>query len=195
MHKKYFNFILPVLGAAVIVGSGFSAWVFSDVETKSAEMNGTIEVAPLQGLTADLSLSATTFKLNLDQGGVGNTASDEGIYFNDDASLTELEITLTYTLSSNADFEAWDGVSCCYSVSYAVNGDIADYLSANDITKMPMTTTDTDLQTRTYTQVFTLSFVYADGKKPTSAEEYAAMKAAVENSSVSISVSVETEIA
>ena len=195
MHKKYFNFILPLLGAAVVVGSGFSAWVFSDVEAKTADLNGTIAVEPLQGLTAELTLDTTSFKLNLDQGGVGNTQSDAGIYFYDDSTLTQLEVTLTYTLHSDAAFEAWENVSCAYSVTYALDGNIAEYLNASDIAKTEITTTDTDASTRTYTQSFVLSFTYADGKKPKNADEYAAMKTAAEGSSVTVTVSVETEIA
>lgn len=195
MHKKYFNFILPLLGAAVVVGSGFSAWVFSDVEAKTADLNGTIAVEPLQGLSAELTLDTTSFKLNLDQGGVGNTQSDSGIYFNDDSSLTQLEVTLTYTLHSDTAFEAWENVTCAYSVTYALDGNIAEYLDANNIESTEITTTDTDASTRTYTQSFVLSFTYADGKKPKNADEYAAMKTAAEGSSVTITVSVETEIA
>ena len=44
MHKKFFTFAVPLLGAAVLVGAGFSAWVFQG--SGSAGITGTISVTP-----------------------------------------------------------------------------------------------------------------------------------------------------
>lgn len=43
MHKKFLGICLPILGAAVIVGAGFSAWAFTDT-TVNVNLQGTVDI-------------------------------------------------------------------------------------------------------------------------------------------------------
>ena len=44
MNRKLYALLLPVIGGAVIVGSGFSAWYFNEATvSKSTEGTGTVE--------------------------------------------------------------------------------------------------------------------------------------------------------
>lgn len=80
MHKKFLTFALPVLGAAAIVGSGFSAWTFTSEANTADGITGTISVTPLiEGMS--VALNAETFTLTLDQGGLNNTNVSDGISY------------------------------------------------------------------------------------------------------------------
>ena len=95
MHKKFLTFALPVLGAAAIVGSGFSAWTFTSSARAADGITGTISVTPLvEGMS--VALNASTFTLTLDQGGVGNTNVSEGISYSISYDTGD---TLTATLT------------------------------------------------------------------------------------------------
>lgn len=95
MHKKFLTFALPVLGAAAIVGSGFSAWTFTSSARAADGITGKISVTPLvEGMS--VALNAETFTLTLDQGGVGNTNVSEGISYSISYDTGD---TLTATLT------------------------------------------------------------------------------------------------
>lgn len=95
MHKKFLTFALPVLGAAAIVGSGFSAWTFTSSARVTDGITGDISVTPLvEGMS--VALNASTFTLTLDQGGVGNTNVSEGITYSISYDTGD---TLTATLT------------------------------------------------------------------------------------------------
>ena len=95
MHKKFLTFALPVLGAAAIVGSGFSAWTFTSEANAADGITGTISVTPLvEGMS--VALNAETFTLTLDQGGIGNTNVSEGISYSISYNTGD---TLTATLT------------------------------------------------------------------------------------------------
>ena len=95
MHKKFLTFALPVLGAAAIVGSGFSAWTFTSEANTADGITGKISVTPLvEGMS--VALNAETFTLTLDQGGVGNTNVAEGITYSISYNTGD---TLTATLT------------------------------------------------------------------------------------------------
>ena len=95
MHKKFLTFALPVLGAAAIVGSGFSAWTFTSDAHAADGITGDISVTPLvEGMS--VALNAETFTLTLDQGGVGNTNVSEGISYSISYDTGD---TLTATLT------------------------------------------------------------------------------------------------
>lgn len=186
MHKKYFNFILPIFGALAIVGSGFSAWIFSDVASQTKDVNGTVVLEDLSSLESSLTVNSETFTLHLDQGGIGNINANEGIYFGDDSTAVTLDVTLTYTLNPNdTAFGFWDNVTAAYKVAYTFPTGLADYLVATDTTlgddvDMTSFTENTTTGARTYEVTYTMGFNYADGKKPTDATEYNALKEAVD---------------
>lgn len=95
MHKKFLTFALPVLGAAAIVGSGFSAWTFTSEANAADGITGTISVTPLvEGMS--VALNASTFTLTLDQGGLNNTNVADGISYSISYNTGD---TLTATLT------------------------------------------------------------------------------------------------
>lgn len=96
MHKKFLTFALPVLGAAAIVGSGFSAWTFTAETSMADGITGTISVTPLiEGM--NVTLNAESFTLTLDQGGVNNSNKSEGITYSISYDGgTSLTATLTW---------------------------------------------------------------------------------------------------
>lgn len=54
MHKKIIAICLPVLGGAIIVGAGFSAWVWNETTTTDS-MSGTISItSDVHGLTPNI---------------------------------------------------------------------------------------------------------------------------------------------
>ena len=131
MKKKILAAFLPVLAAAAIVGSGFSAWVFNDKLTNSTTVGGTVSIDPtVDGYTVTASLSS--LRLRLDQNsvdeitdnttgisvfgtGTGEEATEDIVEDLDvtinithfDASVFDV-ITFNYTLK----FELVDGDNC-----------------------------------------------------------------------------------
>ena len=101
MKRKFLAVVLPIIGCATVVGSGFSAWYFGQDLTNGTDtnigigMNITEEIkASKANLTIDL--GATTIddgatpdeegRLVLDQGGLGNNSVDSGIMFGSNTS-------------------------------------------------------------------------------------------------------------
>lgn len=116
MHKKFLGIGLPILGAALIVGAGFSAWAFED-ETATAAVHGTVEVTEkLASFETHLYYryiakysdnhgdnetnpvytyaELTTFTLELDQGELYDTTTA-------DIGITGYIPNVTYTDDSN----------------------------------------------------------------------------------------------
>lgn len=100
MKRKILAVVLPIVGCATVVGSGFSAWYFGeDVFTGE---NGTTNVGvnitdEVTASKANLKIdqSATTItgdRLILDQGGARNVSTDSGIMF---GAATAKETTAT----------------------------------------------------------------------------------------------------
>ena len=125
MHKKFFTFAVPLLGAAVLVGTGFSAWVFQG--SGSAAITGTINVTPAidtlnvklyKDASASTKEEVTTVALTLDQGGVMNDEVTKGattdvssydilVTFDEtdgalDALFLDYQLTLNATISVTA---------------------------------------------------------------------------------------------
>lgn len=84
MKRKFLAVVLPIIGCATVVGSGFSAWYFGDTVVNgegviqlgidvSEEVKGSITIT-------DSNISALdSKKVMLDQGGLNNTNVDSGI--------------------------------------------------------------------------------------------------------------------
>lgn len=88
MKRKILAVTIPVVGCLTVVGSGFSAWYFSDTITtddngrSTVGVNVTEEVNASQAhLTVDTSASVLGDYLILDQGGPKNYSLNSGIMF------------------------------------------------------------------------------------------------------------------
>lgn len=98
MHKKFYNFMLPVLGAAVVVGSGFSAWVFNNISVTPATANGTVVVAPgAEAKSLVVSSTVETFTINL-------VDANSIVFKNGDAEFTQIDFNWTLTMAFDDDY-------------------------------------------------------------------------------------------
>ena len=84
MKRKFLAVILPIIGCATVVGSGFSAWYFGNTVATGGEGSTTINVEVTDEIrdasgTLRVDTSDSTIKdkvLILDQGGFKNTRED-----------------------------------------------------------------------------------------------------------------------
>lgn len=102
MKRKFLAVILPIIGCATVVGSGFSAWYFGQDVAFGTNGNTSIGInitEEVKDSEANLSIDpkATTIddganpddgngRLVLDQGGAGNNSEDSGIMFGSSTS-------------------------------------------------------------------------------------------------------------
>ena len=192
MRKKLLITLLPLLGAVVMVGSAYSAWVFTNSAVINKPINGTVTVTPIAE-TLDFVWTGTTeeFTLTLDQGGIKNTSANVGISSsldtNDEAftfsltkdgdlNLNDYYVTLDYSLTISAGGEyitlanGTDGeISNTQPIYLAENAtavqDKLSYEYSNNVWKFKVDATASDGKV----------FHYATGKKPTTAEAYNSM--------------------
>lgn len=133
MHKKFTAFCLPVLGSLVIVGAGFSAWVFNNELIATSTVDGDIVVTPVESdfivslydgnnedavIAKSNSTVSNSLFLTLDQGGFDATGSvvDKGITWGYGANagdvkpLTSVKLEFSFGNNSNLDalFQAND---------------------------------------------------------------------------------------
>ena len=119
MKRKFLAVILPIVGCATVVGSGFSAWYFG--QNVAFGTNGNTNIGmnitnEVKASEANLSIdpSATTIDdgetkddkkgcLVLDQGGAGNNSEDSGIMFG----------SITSTVTTTTENEIWG-----FTISY-----------------------------------------------------------------------------
>ena len=162
MKRKFLAVVLPIVGCATVVGSGFSAWYFGDTVTTGGEGTAPInvevtdEIRDASGtLNVDLTDSTITGKtLILDQGGPKNDSLDSGIMFGDeDATETTAtsENTETivnkwgFTVSYNGQASEEEGVAeltlgelydaglrIRINLSIEIKGDLRKYITFQD---------------------------------------------------------------
>lgn len=94
MKRKFLAVILPIIGCATVVGSGFSAWYFGTGVATASSGSKTVNVDvtnEIKGASGTLSVDPTESTiigktLILDQGGFKNPSVDSGIMFGDATS-------------------------------------------------------------------------------------------------------------
>lgn len=148
MHKKFYNFLLPVLGAAVVVGSGFSAWVFSDTSVTDT-LSGTFSITPVvdklkvEIKEADTDTDLTAVNLILDQGGIANADdASKGIT----SSVTSYDIKVSYeTVDGLRELLTNSKLTLSYTV--AITDSVTTYF---DLTEGPAKQSASDVVVDTY---------------------------------------------
>lgn len=192
MHKKFLTFALPVIGAAAIVGSAFSAWTFTDSYTGANEITGTIEVTPIAG-NIEVTLTAETFTLELDQAGYDNrTNLSTGITPYDDSSSALSEITATITWNNYYALLKTNDISINYSIAMAENAVVSEWITYAGVTSTSLGEPTPSGDDATWTVTVPLDFTYT--KKPTDASSYNSMTSALSSKSVVINVSVTASV-
>ncbi len=202
MHKKFFTFAVPLLGAAVLVGAGFSAWVFQG--EGSAKITGTISVTPaIDTLNVQLYKDASTkadevsaVTLTLDQGGVMNNDVTKGAT----TDVSSYDILVTFTETDGALAALFDDFQLTLdaeiSVTAATKGDASSDILTTFINYVDLTD-DSKTATGNFTVYDENSFVIEDvdllwtyAQKPTSYGEYNAMNTALSGANFTITVRV-----
>ena len=151
MKRKFLAVVLPIVGCATLVGSGFSAWYFGETANVPLNWQTNIDVSEeIKDDTGVLSIKKTTFDDNknalfdsdylvLDQGTV-NTAdpnyTKQGISFNastDPDLVTNnakvWEFTATYSNTKQGVKDLYDnGMKIVVDLKISVNSDLDKYL-------------------------------------------------------------------
>lgn len=99
LKRKLLMTILPVLSAAVIVGTGFSAWHFGNT-TDSETLNANVVVTEKVNHHIDLAVNTEMTRLLLDQGSTDGVRT-EGITFTNDNHEDNKDV-LTINLASSS---------------------------------------------------------------------------------------------
>ena len=111
MKRKFLAVILPIIGCATLVGSGFSAWYFSDTVISVPEKNGIAVDFGEQITTGNLSIGINEgsdvregTQLVLDQGGYKNKSNtNAGISFKQNETNTKVQyLSFSYDISDDA---------------------------------------------------------------------------------------------
>lgn len=108
MKRKFLAVVLPIVGCATVVGSGFSAWYFGATVSKEASFGiGTHVTEEIDSVANTLSIPTDStnartldnMNLILDQGGFGNTDVNQGIMFYEGTPSDVKEYELDYHFS------------------------------------------------------------------------------------------------
>ena len=200
MHKKFFTFAVPLLGAAVLVGAGFSAWVFQG--SGSANITGTISVTPAIDtlnvkLYKDASTKAdevTSVALTLDQGGVMNNDVTKGAT----TDVSSYDILVTFTETNGALDALFDDyqltLNAAISVAAATKGEesilttFTNYVDLTDDSKTATGNFTANDENAFVIENVPLLWTYA--QKPTTLEAYNTMNTALSDANFTITVTV-----
>ena len=190
MRKKLLITLLPLLGAVVMVGSAYSAWVFTNSAALEQKLNGTVTVTNLvETMEFEWTGDVTNFTLTLDQGGVNNKDVATGI----SSSLDNDEDAFTFSLTKdpNIDLSLYD-ITLEYTLSITkgenyitlANG-TGGVITDSNIVLSESGTTKGNLTYSYSEDVFTFTldaiasdgkvFHYLENKKPTDASTYNSM--------------------
>lgn len=184
--RKIIAFALPLVGASVIVGTGFSAWYFGANATNSGEANGTVEVAPeFTGTWGNL--NASSFKVTLDQGiPLSTTPTDDekksGVLVKTSSDTsTDLEsIKVTYTLpKKSVDAIKSGDIEIKLKATLVLNGDVNTYVGVNTSSNVAFTGGTTEPSSYTYDKTF------GSGTADASGTTYVAQSAVIDSAALS----------
>lgn len=179
IKRKLLAVVLPLVGCATVVGSGFAAWYFGEIETTrgntstSVNVNVTKEVNNASGLlnfdeelTDDLSGNV----LVLDQGGI-NSDETQGIMIgsktdNETVEKSDIDYSFTLNWGPTGDGDPVDlfkiyeaGMKVQLTVTIELTGNLSKYiemvdgysLNCPDSSKEKFTTTDNKVYTAVWT--------------------------------------------
>lgn len=150
MKRKFLAVVLPIIGCATVVGSGFSAWYFGETASSSGEginigTNVTEEINSVAGTLSIPSENSNASTLNgmnliLDQGGYKNINDNQGIMFAhgtpSDVSAKDLDYRFNVKFTGNDDLNLQDvydaGMELKVTVSFDLGGNLSQYIAVKD---------------------------------------------------------------
>lgn len=153
MKRKFLAVILPIIGCATVVGSGFSAWYFGNnvgIGNISGSTPVNVDVTEeLKDATGTLSVDTTTSTITgksliLDQGGLKNNSLDSGIMFGDENAIKTIktdgnkwDFTVYYNKGDAGEgltlgklYDA--GLRIRINLSIEITGNLVNYITFQD---------------------------------------------------------------
>ena len=201
LNRKLLAFVLPAVAVSALVGSGFSAWYFSEnsIEGKSQDVNVSV-TDKVDNAVGTLTLSETqATKLTLDQGGWTNrTALDKGISFDKES----VGAKFTFGVGSYANLDS-AGMKVQITTTVTFTASLLDYV---DVIGLSGYTPNSNVYTRTQdvvsdtglTDTITLMsegncnfLTYKTGKKPLTSTDYGDMKGALTGAKITFNWTAE----
>lgn len=153
MKRKFLAVVLPIIGCATVVGSGFSAWYFGEnvgIGNISGSTPVNVDVTEeLRDATGTLSVDTTTSTITgksliLDQGGLKNNSLDSGIMFGDANAIKTIatggnkwDFTVYYNKGDAGEgltlgklYDA--GLRIRINLSIEITGNLVNYITFQD---------------------------------------------------------------
>ena len=103
MKRKFLAVVLPIIGCATVVGSGFSAWYFSDSLTGGNRASNLVSLVTPEGNVGPLSVNVTNdfigdnTNLVLDQGGFQDEDATKGIMIGKSTDVTTVDKSFVWS--------------------------------------------------------------------------------------------------
>lgn len=202
LNRKLLALVLPAVAVSALVGSGFSAWYFSEnsIEGKSHDINVSV-TDKVDNAVGTLTLSETqATTLTLDQGGSTNAAVlNKGISFDKES----VGAKFTFGVGSYANLDS-AGMKVQITTTVTFTAELLQYV---DVKGLSGYTPNSNVYTRTQdvvsdaglTDTITLmsedgncNFLkYKEGKKPQNSTDYGVMKDALKDATISFNWTAE----
>ena len=195
LNRKILALVLPAVAVSALVGSGFSAWYFSEnsIEGKSQDVNVSV-TDKVDNAVGTLTLSETqATTLTLDQGGSANAAVlNKGISFDKES----VGAKFTFGVGSYANLDS-AGMKVQITTTVTFTAELLEYV---DVIGLSGYTPNSNVYTRTQdvvsdtglTDTITLMsegnctfLTYKTGKKPLNSTDYGKMKDALADATIS----------
>ena len=166
MKRKFLAVVLPIIGCATVVGSGFSAWYFGATGASKTDQFGvnigiTDEVTDATGsLTIGGGIKEfDKYTLLLDQGGHANlTNTDSGIMLTKSDTLpdqvkvtdgNDWNFTISYNSSNTTIKNLYDaGLQIRFEIKINLSADLSYYVGVKSGAKVTLTSTTGGLNTQ-----------------------------------------------
>lgn len=194
LNRKLLALVLPAVAVSALVGSGFSAWYFSENNIKGTEQNVNVIVTDMvDNAVGTLTLNETqATTLTLDQGGSQNTTVlnkgisfdaasvgaqfkfNEGAYDNLTSAGMKVQVTTTVTFTASL----LEYVEVTGLLGYTPSSNV--YTLTQDVTSNAGLTDTISLMSG---DVCTF-LEYKDGKKPSDSTTYKAMTSDLASASI-----------
>ncbi len=194
LNRKLLALVLPAVAVSALVGSGFSAWYFSENNIKEAEQNVNVIVSDMvDNAVGTLTLNETkATTLTLDQGGFQNRTDvkkgisfdaasvgakftfKDGAYENLTSAGMKVEVTRTITFTANL-------------LDYVKVTGLSDYTPGSTVHTLTQDVTSNTGLTDTISLMSgdVCTFLeYIEGKKPGNSIDYGTMKSNLAKASI-----------
>ena len=167
MKRKFLAVVLPIVGCATVVGSGFSAWYFGNTFTTSKTDQFGVNIGiteEVKDATGSLTIGGNInefdkYTLLLDQGGHANlTNTDSGIMLTKSDTLpdqvkvtdgNDWNFTISYNSSNTTIKNLYEaGLQIRFEIKINLSADLSYYVGVKSGAKVTLTSTTGGLNTQ-----------------------------------------------